>query len=187
MNVTKYSLGTNKAKAIHSDIINDDNSFSLTVTLNPYYNSLPVHEQYRHLSNELVKVFKEIGAYYNILMMTPEFTKDYNIHFHCYLRIPFEAKYEIFEQNWKRAKMGYKYIGKMYKLKKIDEVTDVLKGYPFKDIERTTRYSQIENCLFTPNHYVFRCKGNNLQCENKNVGNYTINQFIDFVNSHKNI
>lgn len=186
MNVTKYALGKDKAKSIHNDIINDDNAFSLTVTLNPYYNSLPVHEQYRHMSNDLVKIFKEIAPYYNELMMTPEFTQDYNVHFHCYLKLPFDAEMITFEQNWKRARMGSKYVGKMYKLKKVDEITEILKGYPFKDVERTIRYSQVENCLFTPNHYVFRSKGNNLQCDNKKLG-VDIKKFIEFVNSQKNI
>lgn len=186
MNVTKYSLGTDKAKTIHNDIIDSGRAYSLTVTLNPYYNSLPVHEQYRHISVELIRALKEISPYYNIIMCSPEFTKDYNIHFHCYLTLPTEGKLETFEQNWKRVKMKSKYIGKMYKLKYCDEITEILRGYPFKDIERTKRYSQIENCLFTPNHYVIRSKSNNLQVDNSKYG-CDILKFIEFVNSQKNI
>lgn len=97
MNVKRYNLGADKAKTIHGDIISGDNSYSLTVTLNPFYNSLPVNEQYRHLSHELVKCLKEVGSYYNIVMMTPEFTKEYNVHFHCYLMLPCDEDRMLFE------------------------------------------------------------------------------------------
>lgn len=184
VNIKRYNLGSDKAKEIHNSIINGDGAYSLTVTLNPFFNSLPVHEQYNKLSRELVKVFKEIGSYYNELMMTPEFTKDYNVHFHCYLKLPRDEDYQVFEQNWKKAKMGLKTIGRMYKLKMVDEVSPELKNYPFKDNERTIKYSQIDNCLFTPNHYVFRSKGNILRCDNTKKG-IDLTKFIDFVNSQK--
>lgn len=148
----KYKLGHSKAKKAHSSIVNHANSYSLTLTLKPYYNSLPVHEQYRKYTADLTALFLKLNRYYNIIMCTPEFTKEYNIHYHTYFVLPDEMDIETFEQNFKRLRTKGGCIGTNYKLKKIDEVTEVLENYPFKDIERTLKYSKIDNCLFTPWH-----------------------------------
>lgn len=181
----KYSLGSDKARETHRNIININNGYSLTITSNPRNNSLPVNEQYTKLNRDLLTIFKELGHYYNLLMWSPEFTKDYNIHFHVYFKTDVED-IQIFEQNFKKSKKFSKNIGFMYKLKKIDSLSPELTDYPFKDIDRTLKYSTIENCLFHPYHYVI--KGSTTRLVNSpQVGNIDINKFLQFVNSHKNI
>jgi len=184
----KFTLGHDKAREVHNSIINIDSGYSLTLTLNPRFNSLPVNEQYRKFSKELKELFTEIEAYFNVLMISFEFTKDYNIHAHVYFNTAVED-IQLFEQNFKKQKQKYISIGRNYKLKKIDEISDELKNYPFKDIERTMKYSKLENVLFNPFHYVKR---------NHNVGSLRspaviksgtidIMKFINYVNSQNNI
>lgn len=152
----RFCLGHKKAKKFHNSIIEDGNSYSLTVTLKPYYNSMPVNEQFRMFSNELINLLVKLNRYYNILMFTPEFTKDFNIHFHIYFVLPDDMDIEVFNQNFKRLRLKKSCIGPNYKLKKVDSVTDILREYPFKDVERTLKYSKIDNCLFQPYHGIIK-------------------------------
>jgi len=179
----KYILGDQKARDTHKDIINNPNGYSLTLTLKPRYNSLPVHEQYNKFSLAIRKLFNEMEYFYNVVMMSFEFTKDYNIHAHLYLTTSVEA-IETLEQNFKRLRLKYDVIGTNYKLKKIDLVTEELLNYPFKDIDRTTKYSKITNCLFNPFHYVKRVS-NIGSLRSPNVGHIDISKFLEFVNSGK--
>lgn len=190
MNVTKQSLGSTKAKTIHRRIINSGRAYSLTITLNTYWNSFPVNEQYNKLSRELVGVFKELAPYYSELMMTPEFTKDYNVHFHVYFTLSDSVEVEVFEQNWKRLACRSKTIGRMYKLKYVDEITEVLLGYPFKDVERTLKYSKVDNCLFDPHHHYYKSEGNILNVVNTPgvpIKKMINKKFMEFVFSEKKI
>lgn len=150
----KLCLGHRKAKKNHHEIVKHENSYSLTLTMKPYYHSLPVHEQHRMMSHELKNLLTKLNRYYNVIMTTPEFTKAFVIHYHCYFVLPQEMDIQVFEQNFKRLRLKRGVIGPNYKLKKVDEVTDTLLNYPFKDIQRTCKYSSIENCLFTPYHSI---------------------------------
>lgn len=152
----KFALGHKTARKTHKAIVNDPNGYSLTITLKPYYNKEPVHNQYRALTSDLTLLINRLNRYFNIVMMTPEFTKDYNVHYHCYFVLPTEMDIQTFEQNFKRLRTKKGCIGTNYKLKKIDEVTENLVNYPFKDIERTLKYSQIDNCLFSPYHSIIQ-------------------------------
>lgn len=186
IDVKKYPLGAQEAHDLHNNIIITDKSYSLTITLNPRYNILPVHEQHRKFTKDITDVMKGLSHYYNEMLITPEFTKDYNIHYHCYFKLPCETEdHIIFEQNYKRLIKGRQSIGFMYKLKKIDSVTEELKGYPFKDIQRTIKYSQIENCLFKPRHIFFQgAKATIKESKSKPSGSIDIIKFIDFINKN---
>lgn len=152
----RFVLGHRKAKKIHKEIVSAPNAYSLTITLKPYYNSQPVHEQHRLMQNELRNLLVKLNRYYNVVMFTPEFTKDYNIHYHCYFILPQEMDVQTFNQNFKRLRLKRGVIGPNYKLKQVDDVTETLINYPFKDITRTLKYSSIENCLFQPYHAVIQ-------------------------------
>lgn len=167
----RYKLGHKKAIKIHNDIINRPNAYSLTLTLKPYYNALPIHEQYNKYTANLSAMMKRMNRTYNIVMATPELTKEFNIHYHLYLQLPIDQDHILFEQSLKSCITKTGVIGRNYRLKKIDEVTDILKGYPFKDIERTlyvrdrlprisnnTTNEKNSNCLFNPFHSVFTGK-----------------------------
>lgn len=161
----KYKLGHKKAVKTHNDIITHVNSYSLTLTLKPYANSMPIHEQFRKMMKDITEAFTEINRTYNIVMFTPELTKDYNIHVHAYLVLPLEEDHIRFEQAFKTVRRKALVIGPNYKLKKIDEITDALKKYPFKDIERTEsvrqriegkNYESRANVLFEPYHLILK-------------------------------
>jgi len=172
----KYSLGDQKARDTHKDIVNSGIGYSLTLTLKPRYNSLPVHEQYNKFSLNIRKLFNELENYYKLVMISFEFTKDFNVHAHLYLTSNVED-IQTFEQNFKRLKSGYDFIGTNYRLKKIDLVSDELLNYPFKDIERTNKYSKIDNCLFNPFHYVKRVS-NIGSLRSPKVGHISIDKFM---------
>lgn len=158
MSEKRYSLGNSKARNIHSNIINSPNSYSLTLTLKPYYNALPINEQFNKMIQDTHRLFTNINRTYNIIMITPELTKDYNIHLHAYLQLPIDEDYIRFLQSFKKHLCKRSVIGRNFKLKKIDCVTDKLTNYPFKDIERTkhvkNRLDGIGNLLFTPYHLI---------------------------------
>lgn len=152
---TRYKLGHKKAKKCHKDIINTENSYSLTLTLKPYYNALPIHEQHRLYTSNLSSLMAKINRTYNVVMATPELTKEYNIHYHLYLVLPSGEDHIRFEQALKTHITKSGVIGRNYRLKKIDSVTEILEGYPFKDITRTEYVKQRCNNLFTPYHSIF--------------------------------
>lgn len=188
----KFQLGADKAREVHTSIISDVRGHTLTLTLRPYYNSFPVNEQYRKFSNDIKKLFIEIEAYYNTLMISFEFTKDYNIHAHLYFTTEVEDL-QLFEQNFKKCKRKFDSIGINYKLKPIGglqgiEDFEALNNYPFKDIERTLKYSKLENVLFKPFHYVKRCHntGSLRSPKAANVGNINIDKFLKFATQERN-
>jgi len=152
--IEKLCLAHRRAKKIHKQIVQHPNAYSLTITLKPYYNKDPVHDQFRSLTGDLTLLLKRLDRYYNLIMITPEFTKEFNVHYHCYFILPSDMDIQTFEQNFKRLRTKKGCIGTNYKLKKVDEVTDKLIEYPFKDVERTLRYSRIDNCLFNPYHSI---------------------------------
>lgn len=150
----KYSLGHKACRKIHKDIVNSTNGYSLTITLKPYFNKDPVNIQYRQLTQDVIALLHKLDRYYNIIMLSPEFTKDFNVHYHCYFILPDDMDIISFEQNFKRLRTKKGSIGSNYKLKQIDSVSKELLDYPFKDIDRTLRYSKVDNCLFNPYHSV---------------------------------
>lgn len=187
----KFTLGNDKARAVHTAIIDDKRGYSLTLTLNPRYNCLPVNEQYRKFSQQIKKLFIDIEQYYNTLMISFEFTKDYNIHAHLYLVSEVED-FALLEQNFKKEKQKYDSIGRNYKFYNIggkDNICDydALNDYPFKDIERTKRYSVLENVMFKPFHYVRRCHNVGSLRSPKTVkcGSIDIDKFLKYVNTEK--
>lgn len=151
---TKYGLGHKTARKLHTEIINSPNAYSLTLTLKPYYNSLPIYEQHRMMEESIKQLFKKLHRYYNKVMYTPEVTKQHNIHYHCYIVLPQELNHIVFDQNFRKSRTKKGSIGPNYKLKEIDEVSDELNNYPFKDIQRTQMYSDINGCLFKPCHTI---------------------------------
>lgn len=177
-----WALDSRKANAKHLQIISGNNSYSLTVTLNPRYNHYDVVTQYKDYTRELIKLMKEIGPFYSEMMLTPEFTKDHNIHFHCYI----DTKYDpfVFEQMFKQKKLPYKMIGINYKLKKIDSVTPELIKYPFKDTMRTTMYAEATFNNFQPTHIYLRPRGNIMAVVNHDSTVFN-NAFINKVKQQK--
>jgi len=176
-----WTLGSKKAVTKHLSIINSENSYSLTLTLNPFYNSLSIIDQYNKCQSEVIKLAKELGPYFAEMMITGEYTKEYNIHWHIYFVM--KGLPMVFEQNMKHLKYKYKLIGNNYKLKLIDEVSDALKGYPFKDIERTNSYAEAMMQRFNPRHIYVYPTGNIIieKPDTKHLNQVSINAYYDKV------
>lgn len=158
LKVSKFSLGSRKAVRTHEDIVESEHCYSLTITLNPYYNSLSMDDQYNKMSKELIAFFGEMAPSFQIAMSTPEYTVDHNLHWHNYIVMNNDPM--VFQQNIKHYIRQHKTFGRMYKLKIVDEVTDRLLEYPFKDIQRTNSYSEALSARFNPQHYIFKPQAN---------------------------
>jgi hypothetical protein len=93
-------------------------------------------------------------------MFSPELNKANVIHIHCYLVLPLGEDHLRFEQSLKRHRTKAGVIGPNYKLKIVDEITERLLNYPFKDIERTlyvkSRIDGIGNLIFDPYHLIIQ-------------------------------
>lgn len=158
LKIGRMSLGHIKAWHLHEDLANIQDGYSLTLTINPYYNVNSMDTQYNLLLKDITAFMKELGPFYRKAMITPEYTKDYNCHFHIYFKS--DKTMLNIDQQIKYLKHKYKHIGKNYKLKKIDEVSDELKKYPFKDIDKTKHYAEACENRMEPKHYYFEILGN---------------------------
>lgn len=151
--IVLYLLGDEHAKDLHNMIITSNDSYSLTLTLNPFYNKLSIDEQHNKMIVDVKTLFERLGPFIKDVLITPEFTENYNVHFHIYFTC---NDIFAFEQNYKYHKKQLYTIGNNYKLKKIDEVTKSLKNYPFKDIDRTMKYADAVFNRFIPRHTYIR-------------------------------
>jgi len=179
-----YPLNHPDAHTIHEEIIDKiiDN-YSLTITLNPSKRLEFCSSQYNNLLRELKALFKLCSPYYRRIMITPEFTSEMNCHFHCYFNTD---SIIYFEQFFKANIKNYKWIGKVYKLKKIDEISDELLKYPFKDIEKTLYLDK--GIPFNPKHWCFYGDPSSIKPEaTKPTGSISIAKFIEFIEKNKNI
>lgn len=189
LKVNRLTLGSSKARKLHEQIVSHNNCYSLTITLNPWFNTLSMCDQFDRTQKEIIAFFKEMAPYFKESMASPEFTEDYNIHYHCYIVANNDEL--AFIQNVKHHIVKHKVFGKVWKLKKVDEVTNNLKGYPFKDIERTTSYSEALGYRFNPKHLYFTPMGNiiiNTNNDNKVVHNGKTYKFAcikDYIDNMK--
>lgn len=156
MEITNLELGCQKARDIHLDIVQGKRSYSLTVTLNPHWQMLPMNEQHDNLKREVKGIFSQMVEFYDVAMITPEFTENYDIHFHCYFKLREGVEIITFDQNFKKCRCKTKYTGRNYKLKYVDNPTERIINYPFKDNNKVIHYSQIKNCMFKPSHTVYK-------------------------------
>jgi hypothetical protein len=177
-----YKLGHATVKEHHTKICNDlNNSYSLTVTLNPRMNHDSIIDQYRGLRGELIRVFKQIGHKFEKLIMTPEVTKEGNIHFHVYLTLYTGVNPYAFQELFKYEKKGNnKWIGTNFKFKKIDETTDNLINYPFKQNQQMREIQENLCNLISFVHTIITFEGNTIIKPNKtnNSANKELKQYF---------
>lgn len=89
------------------------------------------------------------------MILVPELTETLNIHFHGYFKCnPEKAQY--FYNEFRKFTYNNEVFGRQMMFKNIDNLTEALKGYPFKDIDELRkfpdskkiyiyRFSQIKN------------------------------------------
>jgi len=74
-------------------------------------------------------------------------------------------------------------LGRIYKLKKIDEISEELLKYPFKDIEKTLYLDK--GISFNPKHYVFKGDPAQLQTpDKKNPRTIPLSKFLEFISKN---
>lgn len=159
-----HPLGHKTVKAHHIKICNDlTNGYSLTITLNPRKNHDSIIDQYRGLRSEVMRCLKQLGHKFEIAVMTPEITKEGNIHFHVYLTLYTGTNPYAFQELFKYEKKGNnQWIGTNFKLKKIDEVTENLLNYPFKQNQQMRDIQENLCNLITFVHTVITFEGNTI-------------------------
>lgn len=176
------------AHRTHEEIINMPIAYSLTFTLNLKKNHLLAGPQYKGMLKQLEGFIITGSHLWTKFMMTPELTKECNIHFHCYYN-PTTCHDE--DQVHTLIKLMYDfrgYVGQNYKLKKIDSVTPELSKYPFKDFERTLRVAALPKCKFNPRHIIYNKEAPTLFTPQHNEKvTKTITDFINYINFQKNI
>jgi len=157
-----YKLGHDTVRQHHIKICNDlENGYSLTITLNPRKNHDSIIDQYRGLRSECIRVLKQLGHKFEIAIMTPEITKEGNIHFHVYLKLYNGINPYAFQELFKYEKKGNnQWIGTNFKLKKIYEVTDNLLNYPFKQNQQMRELSENLGNLITFVHTIITFEAN---------------------------
>lgn len=115
---------------------------------------LPEH-QYDICVNEFMKVLNKIikkGLGYNILYITPEYTKAGNIHIHCILEIPGNYKYDYWLHAFNKllgAKLGHPIYSK-----KIEWVRHISECKNYLDKDKTKMFP-LKAKLIKPDKFYF--------------------------------
>lgn len=183
-----YNFDDPEAKKHHIEITAKINSFSLMFTLNKFMYSAPLYIQHNESKKELRKFFKSFVHDMNMseLMITPELTKDLNIHWHCYGTLIMLDN--AMDQRLKNFVFRNKVMGNYYKFTMINGHylnKEALLDYPFKDTKKTmTLCNALANCR--PIHTVYRWEYNNLK-DKKMVNTtslITIAKFIEKLQSN---
>lgn len=152
MDIKLYKLGDQVFESSYKDNISQDDCISITLTLNPLMYSADILTQYREAIKELksshifYEKYKQSGVtmtmvnpYFTELVLCPELTKDMNIHFHGYLKCdPQYNKY--FQNEFKKFTYKNKVFGRQHSFKLIDDLTPVLRSYPFKDTAELLKF-----------------------------------------------
>lgn len=148
MSVNVYRLQDPNVKDYYMQSIDMNNCLSVTLTLNPIMYSADILSQYREAIAELkqskIFYYKTKNEYkihpdFEEFIIVPELTKEMNIHFHGYFKCNPE-KNAYFQNEFKKFTYKNKVFGRQHTFKLIDNLTDTLKEYPFKDISEMLKF-----------------------------------------------
>lgn len=186
MKWTKLKSGCDKMRQLHHDIIRRVNSYSMTFNITK--NLANEHRQKTYVDSikEIKYLFEKIGPFLNEVTISPEYNKNNQIHWHCYFdtkegvtgdKLVDAIKYHITACR----KVLWTDQGYGWKLKAIDELTEVLDNYPFKDIERGATLSKECYQPFELYHY-HGTFYDNIILEKKTLNHKTLIKFNEFIN-----
>lgn len=147
MNIQVFKLDDENIQKLYKDSITAD-CRSLTFTLNPVMYKADILTQYREAIKEIkgskLFYYKQKGQItvhpdFEEMIIVPELTDQLNIHFHGYVKCNPE-KYDYFYNEFKKFTYNNKVMGRQMMFKNIDNLTEALKGYPFKDIKEIQKF-----------------------------------------------
>lgn len=147
INIEVFKLDDEKLKSYYKSNINSD-SRSITFTLNPKMYNADILSQYRAAIHEIkaskLFYYKQKGQItvhpdFEEMILVPELTETLNIHFHGYFKCnPEKAQY--FYNEFRKFTYKNEVIGRQMMFKNIDNLTEALKDYPFKDISELLKF-----------------------------------------------
>jgi hypothetical protein len=160
MDQQRYNLATNweLVREYFYDQIDTESRQYLSITFTLYKNNDDILTQFRKASAEISDALffwseryakkkvlwearNEVSPYFEELIIIPELTKEFNIHFHGFIKIDNHLNFPLFHNEVKKFCTYSKYIGSQFKLKHYDDLQQVLnyggtcQGYPFKDLK----------------------------------------------------
>lgn len=148
MDITVYKLDDEVIRNYYVNSIDSD-CRSLTFTLNPKMYQADILTQYRKAIHEIkmskIFYYKQKGVEmihpdFEEMILIPELTPSgLNIHYHGYIRCNPE-KYDYFYNEFKKLTYNNEVLGRQMMFKNIDNLTEALKGYPFKDIKELMKF-----------------------------------------------
>lgn len=166
MEIQIFTLNDNNIKDYYVSTLNNDDCYSITLTLNPSLNNADILTQYRQMIKEIKesklfyyrdkkhKLF-EVHPDFEEMIIVPELTNKLNIHFHGYFKCnPKMAP--IFQNEFKKLCYNSKVLGRQHMFKNIDQMTDELRFYPFKDISQLMKFPDWKKI------YIYKFSKNNI-------------------------
>lgn len=166
MEIQVFKLDDNNVKDYYVATINNEDCYSITFTLHPSLNNADILTQYRKAIKEIkdskifyykdkkTKLF-EIHPEFEEMIIVPELTKQLNIHFHGYFKCnPKFAQY--FQNEFRKLCFHSTVLGRQHTFKNIDNMTDELRFYPFKEISQLTKFPDWSKI------YIYKFNKNNI-------------------------
>lgn len=165
MEIQVYSLNDNNLKDYYIATLNNDDCYSITLTINPLLNNADILTQYRKAIMEIKssKIFYrkdkklfDVHPDFEEMILVPELTpKNLNIHFHGYFKCnPEKAQY--FQNEFRKMCYHSQVLGRQHMFKNIDNMTDELRNYPFKDLDQLMKFPDSKKI------YIYKFSKNNL-------------------------
>jgi hypothetical protein len=152
-----------KAKTLIRSLITLGN-YSLTLNINTRLRDTEdLASQYKIALRDIVLFFNDLFAYVPKASISVEFNKNEQIHFHCYFATSVETPIivDLIKFHIKKYKKSLWILeGHGWKLKIIDEITQELLNYVFKDEERTLTFQTRTMGRFIPKHIYIETSGN---------------------------
>lgn len=158
MKYIKIKHGSENAKELHKKIVIAKNAYSLTFNIAKRLTDYHLKQTYDDSCRDIKLLFKSMAPYLDKVMINPEYNQKEQIHWHTYIVTKDGVSSEKLVDVIKYNIMAYKFVlwtdhGYGWKLKGIDELSDELNGYPFKDIERSRDISINTYSPFACYHY----------------------------------
>jgi hypothetical protein len=166
-----HPLDSTKAKDCHKYLITTGKCYSLTINIST---SITCHSEkvvYQLSHATIKKILTGLNGNFQGGMVTMEYNKNKQQHFHIYFLSPVENEHTLIDQLkelfCRYPKILWNSCGNGWRLKKVDEVTPELTNYPFKDCKRTQQIADLAYDHFIPSHVVIRSKDNVMKKDHK--------------------
>jgi len=182
---TSYEpFGSVNAIAKHHELVRSNKCYSLTFNITTQLNHENQKTIFSKALRSIIKIFKSLNGSFQGGMITLEYNKQNQQHFHAYFMSPIETEFTLLDQIKTEMVIHKKILwtdpDHGYKLKKVDEITDKLLNYPFKDILRTKQIADMAHDHFNPTHVLLYPKFNIMNVR-KVIDNHKIKTIKEYI------